>query len=144
MHENKIIHRLLEIFEYKREYQLAHSHILPQDMYVLERIYFNKKISMKDISKKYRIPPSTLTGVVDRLENKNLIHRFRSSSDRRTTELAPTKIGIAILETHLHEDEVFSKNLFHALEKPKREMLKSLLQELLEKVDEDNLFIERE
>ncbi len=109
MNENKIIHNLLEIFEYKSEYQRQTSNIQPQDMYVLERIYFNKKLTIKDISKKYSIPPSTLTGIIDRLENKKLIKRFRTNADRRTIELVTTPEGSAIVEKHLEEDEL----LFH-------------------------------
>ncbi len=71
MDENTLIHKLLELFEYKNQYQLQTSSIPPQDMYVLERIYFHEKIVVKDLSKQYHIPPSTLTGLIDRLEAKD-------------------------------------------------------------------------
>lgn len=127
MNENKIIHNLLEIFEYKSEYQRQTSNIQPQDMYVLERIYFNKKLTIKDISKKYSIPPSTLTGIIDRLENKKLIKRFRTNADRRTIELVTTPEGSAIVEKHLEEDELFSTNFFNSLTETKKKNSKSCL-----------------
>ncbi len=140
MNENKIIHNLLEIFEYKSEYQRQTSNIQPQDMYVLERIYFNKKLTIKDISKKYSIPPSTLTGIIDRLENKKLIKRFRTNADRRTIELVTTPEGSAIVEKHLEEDELFSTNFFNSLTETKKEKFKELLEELLQNIEKDSLF----
>ncbi len=140
MNENRIIHKLLEIFEYKNQYQRQTSNIPPQDMYVLERIYCNKKLTIKDISKKYSIPPSTLTGIIDRLENKKLIQRCRRNTDRRAVELVATAEGNAIVEKHIEEDELFSSNLFNSLEETKKEKLKELLEELLQNIEKDSLF----
>ena len=140
MDENTIIHKILDIFAYKNEYQLRTSNIQPQDMYVLERIYFNKKMAIKDLSKQYSIPPSTLTGIIDRLENKKLIERLRTNIDRRTIELVATPEGKTAVEKHIKEDKLFSKNLFNALEQEKKETLKELLEELLNNVNKDSLF----
>lgn len=140
MNENAIIHKLLEVFEYKNEYQLRTSNIQPQDMYVLERIYFNEKMAIKDLSKQYSIPPSTLTGIIDRLENKKLIERLRTNIDRRAIEIVATPEGKIAVEKHIKEDMLFSKNLFNTIDQEKREKLKELLGELLNNVDKDSLF----
>lgn len=140
MDENTIIHKLLEVFELKDSYQLQTSSIQPQDMYVLERIYLNGNLLIKDLSKQYNIPPSTLTGIIDRLENKNLIERLRTNIDRRTIELAATLKGKSAVEKHIKEDNQFCKNLFNTLENSKKEKLKELLEELLNNVDKDSLF----
>ncbi len=140
MDENMLIHKLLDIFEYKNEYQLKTSNIQPQDMYVLERLYRKGKMTSKDLSKEYGIPPSTLTGIIDRLESKKLIERSRASADRRAVELLVTQEGKAVVERHIKEDMLFSKNLFNTLDKEKKEMLQELLQELLQKVKKDTLF----
>lgn len=140
MNENVIIHKLLEVFEYKNEYQFQTSRIQPQDMYVLERIYFNENLAIKDLSRQYSIPPSTLTGIIDRLENKKLIERLRTNIDRRAIELMATSEGRIAVEKHIKEDMLFSKNLFNNLEKKKREKLLELLEELLNNVNKDFLF----
>lgn len=140
MEENVLIHGLLEVFEYKNEYQLQTSRIQPQDMYVLERIYFNGKIVVKDLSKRYGIPPSTLTGIIDRLENKKLIERLRTNKDRRAIELAATPEGGIAVEKHIKEDKQFSRNFFNSLDHDKKEKLKELLEELLNSVNKDALF----
>ncbi|WP_077612479.1 MarR family winged helix-turn-helix transcriptional regulator [Clostridium sp. Marseille-P2415] len=140
MDENTLIHKLLEVFEFKNEYQLQTSKIQPQDMYVLERIFFNGKMAAKDLSKQYSIPPSTLTGIIDRLENKKLIKRLRTNIDRRTIELVVTPEGKTAVEKHIKEDKLFSKHFFDTLDNDKKEQLKKLLAELLNNVNKDTLF----
>ncbi len=63
--ENTIVHKLLDVFQYKNKYQLQTSDIHPQDMCVLERIYLKEKMLVKDLSRQYNIPPSTLTLLTD-------------------------------------------------------------------------------
>ena len=140
LEENTLIHRLLDVFEYKSEYQHQTSNIQPQDMYVLERIYFNKKILVKDISKQYNIPPSTLTGIIDRLEKKEFIERLRTNIDRRAIELVTTAKGNEIVEQHISEDKAFSSNFFNTLEPEKKEKFKELLEELLINIKKESLF----
>jgi Transcriptional regulators len=140
MDETTIVHKLLDIFQYKNEYQFKTSNIQPQDMYVLERIYFNERMLIRDISKQYNIPPSTLTGIVDRLESKKLIERRRINTDRRAIELIATPEGKIIVEKHIEEDKIFSKNFFNTLEQNKKEKFEYLLSELLNNIHKESLF----
>lgn len=142
MGENKLIHRLIDIFEYKNSYQFQSSNVQSQDMYVLEKIYFKSNVKIKDIAKQYDIPPSTLTGIVDRLESKKCIERSRTNVDRRTIELLITDKGKRIVENHIREDKLFAKNLFNTLQPNKKDLLKELLTELLDNVKKENLFDE--
>jgi len=138
--ENTIIHKLLNVFEYKSEYQRKTSAIQPQDMYILERIYCSKKTTIKKLTQQYGIPPSTLTGIIDRLENKELIERLRTNIDRRAIELIATPKGKTIVEKHIKEDILFSNHFFNTLEPEKKEKLKELLEEVLDNIHIDSLF----
>lgn len=140
MNENTIIHKLLDLFEYKSEYQRRSSGIPPHDMYILERIHLNKTMTIKELSLQYNIPPSTLTGILDRLEDKNLVQRLRTHADRRAVELAVTDKGNILVDKHTEEDRLFAENLFNSLEKEKKETLKCLLEELLQNVAQEHLF----
>lgn len=140
MDENALLHRIIDIIQYKNEYQLQTSGIPPQEMYVLERICLHSNILSKDISNKYNIPPSTLTGILDRLENKKLIERLRTNKDRRSIELTATENGKAAVQKHITEDWIFARNLFDSLEPQKKEHLKALLEELFENIDVGSLF----
>lgn len=142
MDENQLIHKLIDIFKYKDSYQFQSSNIQPQDMYVLERIYLLQKVKIRNISKQYGIPPSTLTGIIDRLESKTFIERFRHTEDRRSVELIATELGKQVVENHIKEDKLFSLNFFNALHEDKRQLFKELLAELLTNVEKGSLFDE--
>ena len=68
LNDHDLIHRLIELIEYKNQYQQQTAQLQPQDMYVLERIWLSKNISARDLTERYHIPASTLTGILDRLE----------------------------------------------------------------------------
>lgn len=140
MDENALVHRLIDLFQYKDGFQQQSSGIAPQDMYVLERIHFQGKIQSRDLSRTYGIPPSTLTGILDRLEKKQYIRRERKSDDRRAVGLAVTEKGKAALWRHIEEDRLFAANLFSGLDAGKREVFLELLNELLNAVEKDRLF----
>lgn len=142
MDENELMHKLIDIFEYKSSYQLKSSNIQPQDMYVLERIYFLGKVKIRDISKQYDIPPSTLTGIIDRLESKKYIERIRSTEDRRAIELVVTELGKQVVKVHIKEDKLFSLNFFNTLQEDKKQLFKELLTELLTNMKKESLFNE--
>ncbi|MDF2548380.1 MAG: transcriptional regulator [Anaerosolibacter sp.] len=143
MDEMKLMHSLIDIFKYKEQYQLETCQLHPQDMYVLERIYFEKSIRVMDISKNYHIPPSTLTGIIDRLYEKEYIQRIRSEKDRRAVALMVTASGEKIVEQHIMEDRNFVKNFFHTIEPQRREALQQLLVELVMKIDKNTLFMDK-
>ncbi|AGK96852.1 MarR family winged helix-turn-helix transcriptional regulator [Clostridium pasteurianum] len=140
MDENSLLHKLIEILEYKNLYQFETSNLQPQDMYILERIYFKKKLKVKDISKEYNIPASTTTGIIDRLEDKKYIKRTRDNVDRRIVELIATEEGCEVIQNHINQDKIFAENLFNTLEENKKIAFKQLLSELINKVNKEELF----
>ncbi|MFT8313001.1 MAG: MarR family transcriptional regulator [Clostridium sp.] len=140
MDQNTLLHKLIEILEYKNLYQFETSNIQPQDMYILERIYFRKKLKVKDISKEYNIPASTATGIIDRLEDKRYIKRTRDNADRRIVELIITEEGCQVIQDHINQDKIFAENLFSTLEENKKIVFKQLLSELIDNVNKEELF----
>ena len=142
LNDHDLIHRLIELIEYKNQYQQQTAQLQPQDMYVLERIWLSKNISARDLTERYHIPASTLTGILDRLEKKELIRRIRSSNDRRSIQLTTTAPGDGAVARHLSEDRQFAQNLFNVLDMEKRDLFRKLLAELIAGVDEDRLFCE--
>jgi DNA-binding MarR family transcriptional regulator len=49
-----------------------------------------------DIAARIHLSPSTLVGILDRLEEKGLIQRVRDENDRRRVEVTPTEAGRAL------------------------------------------------
>lgn len=135
MDENTLVHKLADLFQYKDSYQQQSSGIAPQDMYALERIHFQGKVQSMDLSRAYGIPPSTLTGILDRLEKKQYIRRERKNDDRRAIGLVVTDKGEDVLRRHIGEDRLFARNLFKGLDDGKRKIFLELLRELLENLE---------
>ena len=142
MDENTILHKLIDLIQYKDTYQQQSAGIGPRDMYVLGRILFHKTVRVRDLTKNYGIPPSTLTGILDRLERRQYIRRIRKDDDRRAIELAVTDAGNAVLQGHIREDKIFARNLFYTLPPEQCRQLLCLLDELLSRVSKEDLFHE--
>jgi DNA-binding MarR family transcriptional regulator len=59
----------------------------------LSAIVKEKRLTAIELSKAVRISPSTIVGILDRLEMKQVITRERGFSDRRQTFISPTPAG---------------------------------------------------
>jgi len=81
--DQQLFHQLLDIFEFKKSYQLRSSGLNYLQLHVLERIYEGEGLKTLDISKQMGISPSTLIGVLDELEIRELIKRDRQKADKR-------------------------------------------------------------
>lgn len=85
--------RALEL--YSREVEAAHGLTAPQ-RWALWMLYKVGPMSLKDLAANMHLDPSTVVGVVDRLEAKGLVARSRDTQDRRRVRLALTPKGKAL------------------------------------------------
>lgn len=138
--ENAIMHKLLDIIEYKNSWQQRTEGLPSRDMLVLEHIFLADHISPGSLAVRCLVSPSTLTGIVDRLEKKSLIRRIRSSKDRRSVIIRMAESGYELMGRHIAEDRLFAANLFGGLAPDKRSQLLVLLDEMLEKANPETLF----
>lgn len=79
----------------------------------------------KDIKDYLQLNPSTVTGIINRLEKKGLIAKLPSSDDKRATPVVLTAKGLTLLKSTpepLHEQ--ITRNLQH-LSESKLEQLES-------------------
>lgn len=142
MTHETIIHKLVDILKYKEMYQQETAGLLPQDMYVLERIYFAGSIYPKELSVRYNLAPSTLTGIFDRLEKRLLIERIRPEGNKKSILLQNSHLGKTLIEEHIKEDKIFTANLLKVLPEDKSGLLMVLMEELVSKVVKEDLFKE--
>ncbi|GFZ30790.1 MarR family transcriptional regulator [Clostridium zeae] len=63
---------------------------MPQGM-VLHMLSEHGEMKISDLSDKVHLSKSTVSGIVDRLENHGLVERTRNSEDRRTVYVKVTK-----------------------------------------------------
>jgi DNA-binding MarR family transcriptional regulator len=75
---------------------------------VIRIISEKEDIIIKDIVDTLRLPKSTLTSIIDRLEKRNFIVRAISDRDRRSYKLELTEKGRKVQDEHMKfEDEVY-------------------------------------
>lgn len=67
------------------------NEITPTQGIVIRILYDNSKITMSELSNKIGLSSSTMCGIINRMENKNIVERSRSNSDRRVVHVELSK-----------------------------------------------------
>lgn len=80
---------------YSREVEAAYGLTGPQ-LWALWSLAKNGPMALKDLAAAMHLDPSTVVGVVDRLEAKGLLVRERDTKDRRRVRLTLTAKGRAL------------------------------------------------
>ncbi|MET9480529.1 MarR family transcriptional regulator [Streptomyces sp. NPDC006638] len=85
---------------------------------------------MRRIARKLKCEPSNVTGIVDRLEARDLVERRPDPADRRVKLAAPTEQG---LETaaRLRDSLTFAREPLASLSADERRVLRDLLKRML-------------
>ena len=69
----------------------------PQSI-VMRLLFNNGSMSSADLSRMMYVTPSNMTGIIDRLEKKDLVKRVRKQGDRRVTLIVLTDTGKLLSE----------------------------------------------
>ena len=85
------------------------------DLSMLQLLTWNPDITLKEIRNTFRIPSSTLTSIINRLEKKGYITRTISPHDRRSFILKMTAKGKEINKEHEKVDKIVSRTILEAL-----------------------------
>ena len=92
------IRRLMQAGElYTKELNKNHN-ISAAQLNCILALYDNGPLSPSQIAKYIMVNSSTVTGIIDRLEKKDLAKRLRISSDRRIITIELTKAGKTLAE----------------------------------------------
>jgi len=69
------------------------------ELYILMFIGLKGPTKMTDLAKVYSMTKSNITLIIDEMERKNLVHRKRSSSDRRIIHIHLSRKGKAVFNS---------------------------------------------
>ena len=87
------IRRLMQAGEhYTKELNKIYN-VSSAQLNCLLALHENGKLSPSQIAKNIMVNSSTVTGIIDRLEQKSLVKRLRISNDRRVITIELTKYG---------------------------------------------------
>lgn len=75
-----------------------HSGLTPIQLLILHSIRAMGEGTLGDLAKQVSVSQATLSTIIDRLENRELLQRVRSKSDKRKVHLALTEKGVAAIQ----------------------------------------------
>ena len=87
-------------------------------------------MTFKEIGELTLITKGTLTGVIDRLEQKNLVKRVTQTDDRRCTRVLLTAKGNKVFEEEFPRQIAYIKQGFDRMEQDDLKQLQTLLKKL--------------
>jgi MarR family transcriptional regulator, 2-MHQ and catechol-resistance regulon repressor len=99
--------------------------------YVLATIGYAGGLPFGEIGEKMMVTVSNLTGIVDRLEEKQLVVRERDSRDRRVVRVTLTDKGLKVYRSTIPIFEKSIAQFFSALSKTQQKELAALLRKLI-------------
>ncbi|MFF2525865.1 MarR family winged helix-turn-helix transcriptional regulator [Streptomyces liangshanensis] len=87
-------------------------------------------LPMRRIAQKLKCEPSNVTGIVDRLEARDLVERRPDPADRRVKLAAPTEQGLET-SARLRDSLDFAREPLASLSEDERRVLRDLLRRML-------------
>ena len=95
-----------------------------------------KEINQVDIERHFSLTNPTVTGLLNRLQEKNFIKRVPSKKDARFNSIVLTKYGKNFMKDCQHDVENFEKALIGNLDDNEKKELIGLLEKVLSSINE--------
>jgi DNA-binding MarR family transcriptional regulator len=89
----------------------------------------------KALGGRFRVPVSTMTGLVDRMEKKGLVRRVPGRRDRRSIELELTPAGSLALREHGRGIEAIARGMLEALPEGDQQALIGILRRIRSRIE---------
>ncbi|MFF1961586.1 MarR family winged helix-turn-helix transcriptional regulator [Streptomyces sp. NPDC058220] len=119
------------VARYYEEYeQAAAEHSLTGAQARVLGLLSVEPMPMRRIARKLKCEPSNVTGIVDRLEARDLVERRPDPADRRVKLAAPTEKGLATA-AQLRDALGFAREPLAELSVEERQVLRDLLKRML-------------
>lgn len=116
-HNGFIIHQIQHKIKIKYDANLEKHGVTLQQSKIIAYLLLNKDLDtfQKDIEKAFNLKSSTITSILNTLENKELIKRVSIEEDRRAKKIVLTEKG-----------ENLQKNIFKSIENIEEELVKDM------------------
>lgn len=103
---NKYVELIEKIEKTKRLYNGIE--LYPSEIHTLVFIYENKDINLTSIAQKLGVTKGAIFKIINKLEDKQLLSRYKKSDNNKNTYFEVTQMGILACEGH----EIFHKTVF--------------------------------
>lgn len=109
---------------------LAQFNVTPVQYGILKCLWDESPQTPKQIAKVLDLDGSTITGILDRMEDKGLISRTPNPDDRRTLRVIITDSGLKLRKQIEEVVEESNKYILGRFSKDEQEQLKQLLRKI--------------
>lgn len=110
---NGVMRKCREIYEHIPAREI--KELSDTEIEIISILAQSREVVVGDISKTLSLPKSTVTGLIARLEKKNMIRRTIKTDDLRTFGLALTEKGKKTHSDHLKFEAAFYSRLIEPL-----------------------------
>ena len=105
------------------------------DLHILDMAYENPDLILKEIRDHVKVPQTTLSSIVAKLEKRGLLNRVINRRDMRSFSLKITKKGKEIMDEHHRADLEHAEKFILLLDEQEREDLVRLLKKVGSKLE---------
>lgn len=114
---------------------MAKNNLSITEFSVLEVLFHKGKQTIQQVGSSILISSGSMTYVIDKLEQKNLLKRNACPDDRRAIHVTLTEEGMELLNKVMPKHEDFVEYAFNSLDSSEAETLVRLLKKLKERVE---------
>lgn len=127
------IHRGMRRFY---EYQMKKYNITPPQFEVLISLWSEDGLVLSDLSKRLSRDGPTITGIIDRMEKKELVRRKRSTRDRRIIQVYLSEKALKMKEALVELQQTAGSDIINNFTQEDLRMLETLLSKLLINIEQ--------
>ena len=92
------LRRIIQLIDIHSKYLIRTFGLTGPQLTILKEVAGKRERSAGEISKAIHLGQATVTGILERLENRGLLRRIRSEADRRKVIVSPTSSCFELLE----------------------------------------------
>ena len=99
----RFLHSIIQINQHLRSSDEFLSGVTRQQMILMYHIRSNERFNPKQLTERLGVKPSSITVMIDRLENMGYVRRTKDRTDRRVIRVELTSLGVEVLEEAIGE-----------------------------------------
>jgi MarR family 2-MHQ and catechol resistance regulon transcriptional repressor len=134
-HPFLLLMQTARVFQEEIRDEMIKKNLSITEFSVLEVLFHKGKQTIQQIANSIIIASSSMTYVIDKLEQKDLIKRNACPQDRRVIHVTLTEKGQELMEIVMPEHEEFVEKVFESLKPNEVEDLSFLLRKVRESLE---------
>jgi DNA-binding MarR family transcriptional regulator len=101
----RILHalrRLMRLLDIQSRRLAAEKHVTSAQLFAMKMLDIDEVDTATEVARRVHLSPSTVVGILDRLEEKGLVERRRDHADRRVVRISLTADGSKLIRETPH------------------------------------------